>query len=621
MKISWSYDDSNFILKLQGINSYINSLETDAEKPTALEGVYRIDGGEKAFGGTGIDAEYTFSFPLTTTSGGIDFQFKLADGTAADASFAQPFSSLKNIQFQTAQASVSPVHVNILRKTDEMGEPSAQASVSFSYPDMEVLLNEKFSIDPADGLSEYDFANALWNGTVVAGSNINIPQETPYAVPYEFSLSLGNDVECSVSEAKILVPNLAGNAVKLLTVNWGGDSLFGEKITVKGEREFPEFIWLKDSPGTNETGYSETEQAGYTKYVLKWGDDFNYPFNGLNYKDNNAYLKARQTSGDPASDFARLWGCENLEKGSHGRKFGTWDFRTIEAKNGMLMSKHMAADADKHIFYLGLNQTKALGGFTDINTTVQSGQREQDFIKNFISGAAVTNDLYGKGYYVAKLRTRYKGYSESKNVGDGAWFAFWMHGPVHEFDLMEQTAGQPTIINYVNQYHNGWGAPPSGYGDVHMGNFYMKLTVGGRDSSPETIVQDNWWKLGLRWTDNQVTYYYGDNKGYAWVHYYTAAEGNKQATLTTNTIKTYVNATQASQGSTTVDTSNWTTTYSAHGYVDTLTAVPMAPMNVFLSTEIGNGWNGTPTEDEIRHLPIWVEADYIAYYVPAEEGQ
>lgn len=268
-----------------------------------------------------------------------------------------------------------------------------------------------------------------------------------------------------------------------------------------------------------------------------------------------------------------------------------------------------------------MNKTKALGGFIDINTTVQSGQDERNFIKNFISGAAVTNDLYGKGYYVAKLRTRYKGYSESKNVGDGAWFAFWMHGPVHEFDLMEQTAGHPTVINYVNQYHNGWGAPPSGYGDVHMTNFYMKLTVGGRDSSPETIVQDDWCKLGLRWTDNQVTYYYGDKNDYAWAHYYTATEGNKQATLTTNTIKTYVNATQAAQGSNTVNTSNWTTAYREHGYQDTLTAVPMAPMNVFLSTEIGNGWDGTPTKDEIRHLPIRVEADYIAYYVPAEEGQ
>ena len=186
----------------------------------------------------------------------------------------------------------------------------------------------------------------VWMATLTGAAN-EIEISGGYGDIIETALDLNADYDFTAT-VRILTPDLTGMNVVLADLTWGSDKLFGDKITVKGSREYPAEIWLD-----NEGNYSETAKDGYTKYVLSWGDDFNYPFNGLNYKNNDAYLAARKNPDDPASDFARLWGCENLEKGSHGRKSGTWDFRTIEAKNGMLMSKHMASDAANGIFYLG----------------------------------------------------------------------------------------------------------------------------------------------------------------------------------------------------------------------------------------------------------------------------
>ncbi len=594
----WEFDGTDFILRLKGIKTYINDLETEEEKPATLTGFYAVGSGSpQQFGGTGISDDYAIRFPKDTQNASVSFSFKTEDGTDVTETFTKDFPDLSSIRFMTGKsATVTPAHVNILRKTDVKGEPEAKALVAFSLPDMEVLMNETWFEDGTFG--SYDFTKAAWSGTVDAGgTEVAVPVGTPYADIYEFDLATGADQECSVKSAEILIPGKSPDFVGLLTTQWGIDDLFGDKITVKGSREYPAEIWLDD-----QGNYSETAVEGYTKYVLSWGDDFNYPFNGLNYKNNAAYLAARETPGDPAYDFARLWGCENLEKGSHARKSGVWDFRTIEAKNGMLMSKHMAADVDNGIFYLGLNKTKKLGGF-DIATGA---------VKGFISGAAITNELYGKGYYVARLRTRYKGYSDTKYfTNEGAWFAFWMHGPVHEFDLMEQTAGKPRIINYVNQYHNGWGT----YGTTHMSYFYQQLNVNGAD----TVMQDKWYKLALQWTDDQVTYYYND----VWAHYYRATDNNnKQATLTKNdNLQRQADAisNNGNPNRPSINTSGpeFNTSYRDHGYIDTLLAVPTAPMNVFLSTEIGPGWGSTPNGDlTLPHLPVWVEADYIAYYVP-----
>ena len=516
------------------------------------------------------------------------------------------------IVFTTAKSvTVTPAEINLLRKTDDRGNPEATLIAQFSYPDMEVLLDGADYLNGA--YADYDFENATWSAEFADADNAGTPVATitdaPYGEPTETNLALDKDYNLKLIKGTLTVPARVGGTSVSFSLVWGSDKLFGDSVLVKGDREFPEYIWLDQNGNYKE---EDPNDESYTKYRLSWGDDFNYPFNGLNYKNNGAYLAARENPDDPAHDFARLWGCEKLEQGSHGRKSGTWDFRTIEAKNGMLMSKHMAADADNDIFYLGLNKTKPLGGFTDIN---QDGQSGHTFVPNFISGAAVTNELYGKGYYVAKLRTRYKGYSDTKHFtggeagGTGAWFAFWMHGPVHEFDLMEQTAGSPRVINYVNQYHNSWGT----YGTTYMSYFYQQLNVNGAD----TVMQDNWYKLALQWTDDQVTYYYND----VWAHYYKATDSNnKQASLTKNNNLQSQAGAVSNNGNTdkqSVNTSGFNTSYRDHGYTDTLLAVPQAPMNVFLSTEIGSGWGSVPTQkNALNHLPVWVEADYIAYYVP-----
>ena len=583
IETEWSYDGTDFVLRLGGIKEYIDESE-ETIKPTSLYVNSSFVGGS-ANRQMITSGDTLVRFPKTATQASVSFEFKTEDGTDVTETYTKDFPDLSSIQLKSASAEITPAHVNILRKTDITGEPSTKALVAFSFPDMEVLMNEKWFSDGKAG--SYDFTKALWSGTVNTGSEVTVPDGTSFAGMYEFDLELGSDKNCSVTNAEILVPGKTPDFIGLLTTTWGSDKLFGDSVTVKGSREYPAEIWLDD-----QGNYSETAVEGYTKYVLSWGDDFNYPFNGLNYKNNSDYLAARETEGDPAHDFARLWGCEQLQKGSHPRKSGVWDFRTVEAKNGMLLSKHMAADADNGIFYLGAGKTKPLAGY-DIAT---------GSVKNYISGAAVTNGLYGKGFYIAKLRTRYKGYSDTKNIGNGAWFAFWLHGPVHEFDLMEQTAGLPQVINQVNQYHNGWGT----YGSTYMSYFYNKVNV---DSGSD--VQDNWYALALQWTDTQVTYYYNKN----WMYYFRANDNNTQASRTLNSSLNGISVANGN-GNQSVNTSGMATSYTEYGYNKTLKAVPSAPMNVFLSTEIGPGWGGNPTAAETDYLPVWVEADYIAYYVP-----
>ena len=505
--------------------------------------------------------------------------------------------------FVTAKSvTVTPAEINLLRKSDDRGNPEATLIAQFSYPDMEVLLNGS---DYLNGrYSDYDFENATWSARFAdadsADTEVVSVTDAPYGEPYEAVLEL-KDYNLKLISGSLTVPAKAGGSSVTYSLVWGSDKLFGDSVPVKGDREFPEYIWLDQNGNYKE---EDPNDESYTKYRLSWGDDFNYPFNGLNYKNNEAYLAARDNPDDPASNFARLWGCENLKQGSHARKDGVWDFRTIEAKNGMLMSKHMAADVDQGIFYLGAGKTKPLGGFTDIAT----GK-----VKGFISGAAITNEQYPQGYYVGKLRTRYKGYAESDPwQNPGAWFAFWFHGPVHEFDMMEQTVGEANIINYVNQYHNGWGT----YGEPHgvTSTFHTKLRV----TAGEEAVQNNWYTLALRWTADQVTYYYNN----IWAHYYKSDSENKIATFTKNSNLSSAGFTLEGSWNTgsTFNAGNRATQCTDWGYDGYLKAVPTCPVNVFLSTEIGGGWGGGSGSlpEKLETLPVWVEADYIAYYVPAE---
>ena len=583
LNLEWKISDGNISVVLKDLLSTLEELQPSVMPATVTASV----NGVEALVKNTISNEHTI--PLGDFEDSSELTVNLTfydendnDITSSVNEYPVIFSPVVNKKTGT----VTPAHINILRKTEIDGTPVATMIAALSYPDVTVLMNELAGEDVILNTEQ-----TVWMATLTGAAN-EIKISGGYGEIIETELDLDADYDFTAT-VRILTPDLTGMNVVLADLTWGNDKLFGDKITVKRSREYPAEIWLD-----NEGNYSETEVAGYTRYVLSWGDDFNYPFNGLNYKNNEAYLAARDNPDDPASDFARLWGCEKLEEGSHVRKSGVWDFRTVEAKNGMLMSKHMAADADNGIFYLGADKTKPLGGFTDINP---SGA-----VKNFISGAAITNELYGKGFYIAQLRTRYKGYSDNIRFGSGAgaWFAFWLHGPVHEFDLMEQTVGAPRVINYVNQYHNGWS---NTYGSTYMSRFYQILTVSGDD----TVMQDNWYSLALQWTDDQVTYYYNKD----WVHYFRANNDNTQASLVKNNSLSGASTVNGNNNQN-VNTSGWSTTYNQYGYNGRLTVVPLAPMNVFLSTEIGPGWGNVPAANSINYLPVWVEADYIAYYVP-----
>ena len=583
LNLEWKISDGNISVVLKDLLSTLEELQPSVMPATVTASV----NGVEALVKNTISNEHTIPLGDFEDSSELTVNLTFYDENDNDiTSSVNEYPVIFSLVVNKKTGTVTPAHINILRKTKTDGTPVATMIAALSYPDVTVLMNELAGEDVILNTEQ-----TVWMATLTGAAN-EIEISGGYGDIFETELDLNADYDFTAA-VRILTPDLTGMNVVLADLTWGNDKLFGDKITVKSSREYPAEIWLD-----NEGNYSETEVAGYTKYVLSWGDDFNYPFNGLNYKNNKDYLDARANPEDPAYDFARLWGCEKLEEGSHVRKSGVWDFRTVEAKNGMLMSKHMAADADNGIFYLGADKTKPLGGFTDINP---SGA-----VKNFISGAAITNELYGKGFYIAQLRTRYKGYSDNIRFGSGAgaWFAFWLHGPVHEFDLMEQTVGAPRVINYVNQYHNGWS---NTYGSTYMSRFYQILTVSGDD----TVMQDNWYSLALQWTDDQVTYYYNKD----WVHYFRANNDNTQASLVKNNSLSGASTVNGNNNQN-VNTSGWSTTYNQYGYNGRLTVVPLAPMNVFLSTEIGPGWGNVPAANSINYLPVWVEADYIAYYVP-----
>ena len=583
LNLEWKISDVSISIVLKDLLSTLEELQPSVMPAKVTASV----NGVEALVKDTISNEHTISLGDFEDSSELTVNLTFYDENDNDiTSSVNEYPVIFSLVVNKKTGTVTPAHINILRKTKTDGTPVATMIAALSYPDVTVLMNELAGEDVILNTEQ-----TVWMATLTGAAN-EIEISGGYGDIFETELDLNADYDFTAA-VRILTPDLTGMNVVLADLTWGNDKLFGDKITVKSSREYPAEIWLD-----NEGNYSETEVAGYTKYVLSWGDDFNYPFNGLNYKNNKDYLDARANPEDPAYDFARLWGCEKLEEGSHVRKSGVWDFRTVEAKNGMLMSKHMAADADNGIFYLGADKTKPLGGFTDINP---SGA-----VKNFISGAAITNELYGKGFYIAQLRTRYKGYSDNIRFGSGAgaWFAFWLHGPVHEFDLMEQTVGAPRIINYVNQYHNGWS---NTYGTTYMSRFYQILTVSGDD----TVMQDNWYSLALQWTDDQVTYYYNKD----WVHYFRANNDNTQASLVKNNSLSGASTANGNNNQN-VNTSGWSTTYNQYGYNGRLTVVPLAPMNVFLSTEIGPGWGSVPAANSINYLPVWVEADYIAYYVP-----
>lgn len=502
----------------------------------------------------------------------------------------------------TVQKSVviTPLEISLNRKTSTRGVPEAKLIAQFSYPDMEVLLDGADYLNGA--YADYDFENATWSAEFAdadnAGTAVATITDAPYGEPTETNLALDKDYNLKLIKGTLTVPARVGGTFVSFSLVWGSDALLGDSILIKHEAEFPEKLYFN----ANDNFKPRTEKKeGDTEYILVFGDDFNYTYNGLNYKSYAEWNEAKR-SGDTKgiTEFSRIWTTEN-ENNAFTRRQATWDMRSAEVKNSHLFQKNMAADPSSGTIYLGANTTKPLKGFTDLN---QAGPAGGSTRAGEVLTGSVISDYVTYGYMTARVRTKANGYvSESAVLGP--WYAFWAHGPMHEFDIMEQLATNPLQFCNVNHYHNNWG----GYGDQVNSVFYNTITMTNSD------IKQNHWTLGLFWNQNNYAYYYNDQA-------YTVISTSDQITATRRilsidgaTVRDEHNGKQMS-----ISPGNTGTRYSDHGYTGTLKAVPSAPVNIFVSTEAGGSWGGGNLNTAIKNqLPTWLEVDYVAYYLPNVE--
>ena len=500
----------------------------------------------------------------------------------------------------TVQKSVviTPLEISLNRKTSTRGVPEAKLIAQFSYPDMEVLL------DGADYLNgtyaDYDFENATWSAEFAdannAGTAVAAITNAPYGEPTETNLALDKDYNLKLIKGTLTVPAKTGGSVSF-PLTWSSDALLGDSILIKHEAEFPEKLYFNASD--NFTPRTE-KKDGDTEYILVFGDDFNYTYNGLNYKSYAEWNEAKR-SGDTKgiTEFSRIWTTEN-ENNAFTRRQATWDMRSAEVKNSHLFQKVMASDPASGTIYLGANTTKPLKGFTDLN---QAGTAGGSTKAGEVLTGSVISDFVTYGYTTARVRTKAKGYNGSKVLGP--WYAFWAHGPMHEFDIMEQLPTNPNQYCNVNHYHNNWGS----YGGQQNSKFYNTITMTNSD------VQQNYWTLGLFWNQTNYAYYYNDQ---AYTKIYTD-DNQLTAKRTVMDINGATIRKEYGEEPSHV-IGNTGTNYSEAGYTGKLKAVPSAPVNIFVSTEAGGSWGGANlSADTKRNLPTWLEVDYVAYYLPNVE--
>lgn len=499
----------------------------------------------------------------------------------------------------TVQKSVviTPLEISLNRKTSTRGVPEAKLIAQFSYPDMEVLLDGADYLNGA--YADYDFENATWSAEFAdadnAGTAVATIADAPYGEPTETNLALDKDYKLKLIKGTLTVPARVGTSVSFSLV-WGSDALLGDSILIKHEAEFPEKLYFNASDNFKPR---TVKQEGDTEYILVFGDDFNYTYNGLNYKSYAEWNEAKR-SGDTKgiNEFSRIWTTEN-ENNAFTRRQATWDMRSAEVKNSHLFQKVMASDPASGTIYLGANTTKPLKGFTDLN---QAGKAGGSTKAGEVLTGSVISDYVTYGYMTARVRTKAKGYNGSKVLGP--WYAFWAHGPMHEFDIMEQLPTNPNQYCNVNHYHNNWG----GYGGQFNSIFYNTITMTNND------VQQNHWTLGLFWNQTNYAYYYNDQA-------YTVISTNDQVTATRKMIPINgASVVQSNGDGLSVEPGNTGTRYSESGYTGKLKAVPSAPVNIFVSTEAGGSWGGANlSADTKRNLPTWLEVDYVAYYLPNVE--
>lgn len=494
--------------------------------------------------------------------------------------------------------SVSPLEISLNRKSSIRGIPEAKITAQFSYPDMYIILSGADYL--GDKYDDYDFEQAIWSAVFADTDNSSKTvtfTDAPYSRSAEADLDLNSLYHLKLQTGTLTIPARSGGSVTF-SLTAGTDKVWGDSIVIGNTAEFPEKLYFGASD--NYTPRT-TKQEGDIEYILVFGDDFNYSYNGLNYKSYAAWNTARK-NGDTkgAKDFARIWTTENPNN-PFTRRQATWDLRTVEVKNSHLLQKVLAADPANGTIFMGPNLTKPVSGFTDLN---QAGTAGGTTKAGEVLTGSVISDLVTYGYMTARVRTKAHGYNDSPVLGP--WYAFWAHGPMHEFDIMEELSPRPYEYCNVNHYHNNWG----GFGGQFNSKFYNTVTM-----SDQQNYQTKYWTLGLYWDASRYLYYFNDQP-------YTMISTDAQNRTANRVMYSIPDAkvinsngdgTSQTPGNTTTSCTDW-------GYSGRLKAVPSAPVNIFVSTEAGGAWGGGNLSYELRKkYPTWMEVDYVAYYLPNVE--
>lgn len=498
-------------------------------------------------------------------------------------------------------AEINPLHISIARLSEIDGTPQAKATALFNYGgEMEYLLLNLLK----DEDKEYDWEKGSWSGKIVDADSSNAVLATitnaPYKKRVEFDLDLNKVYNVKLQDAVLDVPHstVPGRVLKV-SFTFGSERFFGSSIAIRNTADFQKKLYIKDGLRV------EAGTAGAVAYDLVMGDDFNYHFNGLNYKSHRDYFDVADDENLDKEAFLynSRWDSEYTvqggNKGAYPRKdISSWDIRNAETRNGVLLSKVLTQDVDKQTIYLGHNQTKPVTGYTDL---VKGSNGES------LSGltGATRSKTVRFGYVEGKVRVKKKGYNS--NTIPGPWYAFWLHGDMHEYDIMEFLGLESNKSELVIHWHNGWGS----YGG-NPGSSWIGYNV------PQNY-EEEWWTLGLYWDEEKVVYNYNgkmflkmtrneDNSAVsfnisngAWSKQST---GNRNFSGNTTNYSKNINP-QMPSSSTPIS-------YNSNR----LKAIMDVPMNIFVSTELASGgWGGTFNRNW-NALPLWLECDYVAYYLP-----
>ncbi len=278
------------------------------------------------------------------------------------------------------------------------------------------------------------------------------------------------------------------------------------------------------------------------------------------------------------------------------RRIFSWDLRTTETKNSVMLQKALAANSTTGVIYLGPNRTKPLDGFIDLFN--KGGETS-------IQGESMS-DSFRFGYAEAKIRIKQQAY-HSGPVG-GPWYAFWSYGSLGEFDMMEFPGNSDRRAHSVTHWHNsGFGNKASG------GSAWVEF------DTPVTQ-QTEWFTLGLFWSEDRVIYYYNgapyrditanaNNTGF------TANNSGSVKQNSGSGSRTDMGGTDTSFG---VDKNVAPQLAPSAAHIpygsDKLKGVLDDPQHLYISVENSDGGWGGYFNDGYDKLPTWMEVEYVAYY-------